>query len=440
MSYVIWGCGNRGTNIYQYFENNVIAFIDSDINKIGTTYKGLPVISPESFFREYVNHILIISPLHDENILEYIATTEFKDYLCSNDVPKEVVDEYRPEVARKIIQSLQKRKVLLVGLNLWSVYLGNELKEANIKVRWRRDKEIEDTLIDKLKVLEDLDIQNSTNSSDEETVLVVSAKYSEETVNHIARKEWIDCFYLGCFLPDWYQNKKIENYNNKYAGKRCFIVATGPSVRTEDLDLLAIKHEFCFSMNKIFYGFDKTIWRPDIYVGEDANLLKYYGEDIKEHIDGLKFFADTYQNGIDYGESAYTFHMSYPKKSDRPGYGEDFSFGYVSGYSVVFACIYLAIYMGFAQIYIIGADMNYSNDMTASGNHFYGDKDIISKQDGSINQPFFFDTVHRNYEFARMFAKVRGVNIFNATRGGKLEAFERVDFDELMGQTSLQGD
>lgn len=185
-------------------------------------------------------------------------------------------------------------------------------------------------------------------------------------------------------------------------------------------------------MNKIFYGFDKTSWRHDVYVGEDTNLLHYYGEEIKEHVSGWKFLADTYQNGIDYGEKAYTFHMSYPEKIDRPGYGVDFLFGYMSGYSVAFACIYLAIYVGFSQVYIIGADMNYSSDMTASSNHFYGDKDTISRQNQSINQPFFFDTVHRNYEFTQKFAANRGVSIYNATRGGKLEAFERVNFDELI--------
>lgn len=432
MSYVIWGCGNRGTNIYRYFKEKVVAFVDTDIKKIGTTYMGIPIISPECFFREFGNHILIVSPLHDEKILEYVNNVGFRDYLCSNDVPKEVVDEYRPEVAQKIIQKVVKRKAVLIGLNLWSIYLGNVLKEENIKVEWKCDNNEEVSFLEKMKALEGLEIYKNQKNSDDVSVLVVSAKYDEEVIKHIARKEWIDCFYLGGFLPDWYQNKKIEKYRNKYAGKRCFIVATGPSIKTEDLDRLAEKQEICFSMNKIFYGFDKTSWRPNIYVGEDAKLLKYYGEDIREQISGLKFLADTYNNGIDYGELAYTFHMSYPEQDERPGYGEDFSYGYVSGYSVVFACIYLAIYMGFTQIYIIGADMNYSHDMTSSKNHFYGDKDTISKQEETINQPFFFDTVHRNYVFARLFAEARNVHIYNATRGGRLEAFERVDFDELM--------
>lgn len=432
MAYVIWGCGNRGTNIYRYFRENVVAFIDSNVKKIGTIYMGIPVISPECFFLEYKEHILIISPLDDEKIIERVQALGFTNYLCANDVPKEVVDEYRPEVAQKIVRKVSKREVLIIGVNLWSIYLGNILIKKNIRVEWNCDSNLEETLIEKLNEIESIEIHKSRKHSDDINVLVVSARYDEEVVKRIARKEWIDCFYLGNFLPNWYQNKKIEAYKNKYAGERCFIVATGPSIKAEDLDKLEEKQEFCFSMNKIFYGFEKTSWRPGIYVGEDSNLLKYYGEEIRKNINGPKFLADTYNNEIDYGELVYTFHMSYPEKEERPGYGEDFSYGYVSGYSVVFACIYLAIYMGFNQLYIIGADMNYSHDMSSSENHFYGDKDTISKKDVTINQPFFFDTVHRNYEFARLFAEARNVQIYNATRGGRLEAFERVNFDELM--------
>ena len=37
------------------------------------------------------------------------------------------------------------------------------------------------------------------------------------------------------------------------------------------------------------------------------------------------------------------------------------------------------------------------------------------------------------YEVCDTYAKAHGIKIYNATRGGKLEVFERVDFDDLMG-------
>lgn len=36
-----------------------------------------------------------------------------------------------------------------------------------------------------------------------------------------------------------------------------------------------------------------------------------------------------------------------------------------------------------------------------------------------------------NYQAARRYAETHGIKIYNATRGGELEVFERVDFDSL---------
>ena len=35
------------------------------------------------------------------------------------------------------------------------------------------------------------------------------------------------------------------------------------------------------------------------------------------------------------------------------------------------------------------------------------------------------------YQKAKQYAETHGIKIYNATRGGKLEVFERVDFDSL---------
>ena len=56
--------------------------------------------------------------------------------------------------------------------------------------------------------------------------------------------------------------KRIALYKNKYTGRRCFIVANGPSLRPEDLDLLHDRGEITFGMNRIYKLFDQTSWRP----------------------------------------------------------------------------------------------------------------------------------------------------------------------------------
>ena len=55
----------------------------------------------------------------------------------------------------------------------------------------------------------------------------------------------------------------IKESKDKYAGKRCFVVATGPSLQISDLD--AIKDEYSFAMNSCILALNKTEWRPTFY-------------------------------------------------------------------------------------------------------------------------------------------------------------------------------
>lgn len=55
--------------------------------------------------------------------------------------------------------------------------------------------------------------------------------------------------------------------------------------------------------------------------------------------------------------------------------------------------------------------------------HFYKEEKLVSV--GYEKQ------VHLAYLSAKKYAEEHGIKIYNATRGGKLEVFERVDFDSL---------
>ena len=63
-----------------------------------------------------------------------------------------------------------------------------------------------------------------------------------------------------------YKNEKIAQLKDRNAGGRCFIVATGPSLKMEDLDTLNQQGEYSIGVNRIYLAFDKTDWRPDYYV------------------------------------------------------------------------------------------------------------------------------------------------------------------------------
>lgn len=90
----------------------------------------------------------------------------------------------------------------------------------------------------------------------------------------------------------------------------------------------------------------------------------------------------------------------------------------------------LAVYMGFSEIYLLGVDFNYSNNIYDPKNHFEGCD--TAKNKIRLNQVYPEITLLA-YESCRDFCRKHNVRIFNATRGGKLEVFERKSFDDLFG-------
>ena len=85
----------------------------------------------------------------------------------------------------------------------------------------------------------------------------------------------ISFFKFDKFLRSFFgtqKYKELMKLKNKYSGKRCFIVATGPSMKLKFLNNL--KNEYTFSMNNITKYFDKTKWRPTFYVIQDLEALE----------------------------------------------------------------------------------------------------------------------------------------------------------------------
>jgi hypothetical protein len=87
------------------------------------------------------------------------------------------------------------------------------------------------------------------------------------------------------------------------------------------------------------------------------------------------------------------------------------------------------MYMGFNEIYLLGVDCNYvagtKSHFRSNGNEFIVNPKLAKKQN---------DDQRLAYQIAEQEATKRNVKIYNATRGGKLEVFERVDLDEVLNE------
>lgn len=226
--------------------------------------------------------------------------------------------------------------------------------------------------------------------------------------------------------------KKLQALKNKYEGKRCFIVGSGPSLKIEQLE--AIRNEDCFGANRIYKLFTKTAWRPKYYVIQD----KY--DKTKGIYDTLEvenfFVSDTYwkEHGLK-NPNATCFHLIKPLNQNRKiVFSEDVSNYVQAASTVTYTMIQFAVYMGYKEIYLIGMDHRYANETN--------DKGVIIKKNNVKSHVFDDENpnevvanityMEEAYRSAKDFCERKGIKIFNATEGGALEIFERKNFWEVV--------
>lgn len=167
----------------------------------------------------------------------------------------------------------------------------------------------------------------------------------------------------------------------------------------------------------------------------DQNIIEDSIKDF-EKIPGELFVGDSYHYerperkipGVQYYHCNHSDNIYYPNK---PLFSEDFCLGFYEGYTVTYSfALQFAIYLGAEKIYLLGCDNNYTDDPTDESNHFiknyYGNK----KEKHRTFIPPLKETI-KAFEAAKRYAQYGGVKIYNATRGGKLEVFERVEFELL---------
>jgi hypothetical protein len=227
--------------------------------------------------------------------------------------------------------------------------------------------------------------------------------------------------------PENYEN--MLKYKGIHKGERCFIIATGPSLKIEDVEML--KDEITFGMNSGIYLMEKADWQPSYYVSQDKEVYEKLGEDIKK-IDErgiVKFIGDTATQTVEKKDVLYTLNLYnhlYGTKR-KISFSED-CYKYISdGWTVTYSAIQLAVYMGFEEIYLLGCDSNYMGKKHAETCVKQGENEVLVK--GQENFKVVTDIA---YSCAFEYAKEKGIKIYNATRGGMLEVFPRVELEDIL--------
>jgi hypothetical protein len=220
---------------------------------------------------------------------------------------------------------------------------------------------------------------------------------------------------------------QVENIHRE---KRCFIIGNGPSLRQTDLSKL--KAEFTFGLNRIYLLFPKLGFSTTYLVSVNDLVLEQCAAEMR-NLDIPKFLTWRARRWfgndpkVTYLDTDFTGEENFcPKLTGR----------IFEGYTVTYVALQLAYHLGFEQAILVGVDHNFVTQGAAN-------QAIISQGDDPNHfTPEYFGKgfkwqlpdlagSERAYMMARDAYSDAGRRILDATVGGKLTIFPKVDYSSL---------
>jgi hypothetical protein len=235
--------------------------------------------------------------------------------------------------------------------------------------------------------------------------------------------------------------KRLQSLHNKYKGNRIFVMGNGPSLNQTPLEKLA--NEYTFGVNRIYLLFDRISWRPSFYTALDWRVTPDTAHDILTLRDMTFFFPQRFWGMLRTGEDVYWYY------SQSCSFSHDASKGVCGTGSITGTAIQLAYYMGFDPIYLIGVDTTYKVHQTVKqeGKDTFGTGVKLYLESTKDDDPNHFDPRYfgqgskwhdpnvaamiQGFQHCKEATESQGRKIYNATVGGQLEVFERVDIHSL---------
>jgi len=449
---ILFGIGEIGENALNIFgKENVYCFIDNF--KSGCNFCEMPVYSFNKLLKIHKSFDVVItvgaSSLHEVESQcnkHGISYVYFNDYDLSNMPIGDIEIKKKPTGKKIILFGLgESAKEALRYFSRHIIYC---FIDDNNKNNFFHGVPIY-SFDDLLQIHENYDI---ILSADENELLRIKMKCEDNDISYIYLDDIIfkENYPLKCF-PN---NQIFQQFNKKHDGERCFLVGNGPSLSHTDLTTLYNNNEISFGCNAISKIFDKTPWRPKYFATQDRVFFKSFSSMLANTEAEYKFFPDLddfhYEfemdtkkiiNELSQGLGKTFYIREIPHYSYHPlGFSNDASKALYLFATVMYMMIQLAAYMGFKEIYLIGVDggtvspINNSNYISEK-HHFYEENDEWIQQ-FQLNQRFrssewVAKRVTKAYKKANNYTKRNNIKIFNATRGGTIEVFERVDFDSL---------
>jgi hypothetical protein len=235
-----------------------------------------------------------------------------------------------------------------------------------------------------------------------------------------------------------------------HQGQRCFILCNGPSVKRQNI--VWLKNEHVLSVSSGYHHPDYAEIKPEYHFIPQlphGSLTPETAASWFREMDGKLGRAKVFLNHTE--EKLVRKEHLFAGRDVRyvtfSGFFADYASlaipniaGRIPGVqSVAIMCLMAAMHMGFTKIYLLGTD--HDHFLTGQYKYFF-DPTILKGVDpsansegnlvGALHDEFSaLSVLWQQYRAIRLIAEHNGVAIFNATAGGALDEFPRVDFDSI---------
>ncbi len=227
--------------------------------------------------------------------------------------------------------------------------------------------------------------------------------------------------------------RRLGALKDIHRGKRAFIIGNGPSLRQTDLSKL--RDEFTFGMNRIYLLFPELGFHTTYFASINDLVIEQFADEILAQ-PMPKFLAwrshRHFNADLPISQVPTFIYTSYT----GPGFAKTVTGRVWEGATVTNVALQLAFHMGFQQVVLIGVDHNFASKGDAN-------KTVVSQGDDPNHfAPNYFgkgakwqlpdlDTSEVGYTFAREAYRKAGREVIDATVGGKLAIFPKVDYNSL---------
>lgn len=243
---------------------------------------------------------------------------------------------------------------------------------------------------------------------------------------------------------------KNSTLKNTASGRRAFLIAAGPSLKQEDLSVLA--GEDCFALSNVYLH--EQIGR----INPRFHFFAPYHEPLtlESYVNWLASADNVLQpnTGIFLGESTFDIVTRYKLFQNRsvhylylsgspPSNSTDITGPVLSPQTAPMMVLPVLAYMGYKEIYLLGCDHTDLRDYKKTVNYFYEPSRDVRKCVNSVTNVWYGGivdnlsntiNVFRQYAYYKSVLNASGIKVVNLSRDSWLDLFETDTLENVIAR------